>query len=109
MVPSGRNRRSVWTIPTHAYPGAHFATFPPKLIEPCIMAGCPEGGTVLDPFLGSGTTATVAERVGVDSIGTELSPDYVALALERMTKLGCTCELVDHDQTERRREASTPD
>jgi DNA modification methylase len=60
----GRNKRSVWTVATQPYPGAHFATFPPKLIEPCILAGCPEGGTVLDPFAGAGTTGMVALRHG---------------------------------------------
>ena len=59
-----RNKRSVWTVATAPFPGAHFATFPPALIEPCILAGCPAGGTVLDPFLGAGTTALVADRLG---------------------------------------------
>jgi len=78
-----RNRRSVWTIPTAPYPAAHFATFPPKLIEPCILAGCPEGGTVLDPFLGSGTTARVAQDLGRKCIGIELNQDYCKLAVKR--------------------------
>lgn len=78
-----RNKRSVWTIPTQPYPKAHFATFPEKLVEPCILAGCPEEGTVLDPFLGSGTTALVAHRLGRNCIGIELNPEYVALAEER--------------------------
>jgi DNA modification methylase len=60
MMPEYRNRRSVWTVATKPYQGAHFATFPPGLIEPCILAGAPTGGVVLDPFLGSGTTAAVA-------------------------------------------------
>src|SRR3974390_998869 len=64
-----RNRRSVWTIATHPFPEAHFATFPPSLIEPCILAGCPEGGTALDPFAGSGTTAAVALRLGRRFLG----------------------------------------
>ena len=81
-----RNRRSVWTIPTAPYPGAHFATFPPKLIEPCIMAGCPEGGTVLDPFLGSGTTGAVAQKNGCKFIGIELNEDYLQLAVKRFTQ-----------------------
>ena len=84
--PNGRNRRSVWTIATAPYPGAHFATFPPKLIEPCIMAGCPEGGTVLDPFLGSGTTGAVAQKNGCKFIGIELNEEYLQLAVKRFTQ-----------------------
>jgi DNA modification methylase len=80
----GRNRRSVWTIPTHSYPGAHFATFPPALVEPCILAGCPEGGTVLDPFSGSGTTGMVALRHGRSYVGLELNPAYAALSRTRI-------------------------
>lgn len=78
-----RNRRTVWTIPTCPYPGAHFAVFPPKLIEPCILAGCPVGGTVLDPFGGSGTTAEVAQRLGRDSILIELNQDYIPMQQKR--------------------------
>jgi DNA modification methylase len=81
---NGRNRRSVWTVPTAPYPKAHFATFPPKLIESCILAGCPEGGVVLDPFLGSGTTAQVAKYNGRRCIGIELNEEYVKLALKRL-------------------------
>ena len=79
-----RNRRSVWTIATKPYKGAHFATFPEKLIEPCILAGCPEGGIVYDPFMGSGTTALVAHRARRQWIGSELNPDYLALANKRL-------------------------
>ena len=79
-----RNRRSVWTIATETYPEAHFATFPEALIEPCIKAGCPAGGLVLDPFVGSGTVLAVARRLGCDSAGIELNPMYVDLAHERM-------------------------
>lgn len=81
-----RNRRSVWTVATAPYAGAHFATFPPALIEPCILAGCPVGGTVLDPFSGSGTTGAVAVALGRDYIGIDLSTDYVELAHERIRK-----------------------
>ena len=81
---SGRNKRSVWTVATAPFPGAHFATFPPALIEPCILAGCPAGGTVLDPFLGAGTTALVADRLGRHAIGVELSPAYAAMARARI-------------------------
>jgi DNA modification methylase len=79
-----RNRRSVWSVATRPFKGAHFATFPPALIEPCIAAGCPRGGMVLDPFGGAGTTALVAERLGRNSISIELNPDYVALARARL-------------------------
>ena len=80
-----RNRRSVWTVTTKPFKGAHFATFPPDLIEPCILAGCPEGGTVLDPFLGSGTTAVVALRNRRNAIGCELNPEYVKIAKKRIS------------------------
>ena len=79
-----RNRRSVWTVSTKPYEGAHFATFPTDLIEPCVLAGCPEGGTVLDPFNGSGTTGEVALKHGRRYVGCELNPDYVALSLKRI-------------------------
>ena len=79
-----RNKRSVWTIATAPYPDAHFATFPPDLVEPCILAGCPAGGTVLDPFFGAGTTALVADRLGRDCIGIELNPEYAAMARKRL-------------------------
>ena len=83
-----RNRRSVWTVATKPYAGAHFATFPPDLIEPCILAGSPVGGTVLDPFGGSGTTAGVAMRNGRNAILCELNPEYAALMPERIAALG---------------------
>ena len=79
-----RNRRSVWTVATRPYRGAHFATFPPALIEPCILAGAPFGGLVLDPFTGSGTTAAVALQHGRRFIGCELNPDYIKLAEARI-------------------------
>lgn len=81
--PYVRNIRSVWTIPTSPYPEAHFATFPPKLIEPCILAGCPENGIVLDPFIGSGTVAQVATLHRRNWIGIELNPEYIKLADKR--------------------------
>ena len=80
-----RNRRSVWQISTRPYKGAHFATFPPALIEPCIKAGCPVGGTVLDPFGGSGTTGRVANDLGRNAVLCELNPKYVDLIRERLT------------------------
>lgn len=79
-----RNRRSVWTVATVPYSGAHFATFPPALIEPCILAGCPEGGTVLDPFNGSGTTGAVACAHNRNYIGIDLSADYIELSHVRI-------------------------
>lgn len=80
-----RNKRDVWTVATYPYSEAHFATFPPKLVEPCILAGCPEGGTVLDPFTGSGTTGMVALRHGRNFIGIDLNPEYAAMARRRIT------------------------
>ena len=82
-----RNRRSVWTVTTKPYKGAHFATFPPDLIEPCILAGCPPGGVVLDPFGGSGTTAGVALKNGRNAILCELNPDYDALIDARVDSI----------------------
>lgn len=79
-----RNKRSVWTTSTEAFREAHFATFPPALIEPCILAGCPKGGTVLDPFFGAGTTGLVADRLQRNCIGIELNPDYIAIARRRI-------------------------
>lgn len=79
-----RNKRSVWTIPTRPYSGAHFATFPIKLIEPCVLAGCPVGGLILDPFGGSGTTAIVALNNQRRAVLCELSADYIAIAHERI-------------------------
>jgi DNA modification methylase len=79
-----RNKRSVWTVGSEPFPEAHFATFPPALIEPCILAGCPVGGTVLDPFGGAGTTGLVADRFGRDAILIELNPDYAAIAERRI-------------------------
>ena len=80
-----RNKRSVWTVPTQPFADAHFATFPPALIEPCILAGCPAGGTVLDPFGGAGTTGLVADRHGRDAILIELNPEYAAMAGARIS------------------------
>lgn len=82
-----RNRRSVWTVTTKPFKGAHFATFPPDLIEPCILAGCPPGGTVLDPFGGSGTTAGVAIKHGRNAILCELNPEYAALVNARVDSI----------------------
>jgi DNA modification methylase len=79
------NKRTVWTIATQPYAGAHFATFPPELPEICIKAGCPVGGTVLDPFGGAGTTGLVADRLQRNSILIELNPEYAAMAQKRLS------------------------
>ena len=79
-----RNKRTVWTVATKPFSEAHFATFPEKLIEPCILAGCPEGGTVLDPFIGAGTTAVVAWKNNRNYLGFELNPEYVLIATKRL-------------------------
>jgi site-specific DNA-methyltransferase (adenine-specific) len=85
LEPNGRNRRSVWDIHTQpGFAGAHFATFPPRLIEPCIQASSGAGDIVLDPFFGSGTTGLVAESLGRRYVGIELNPAYVALAVRRL-------------------------
>jgi DNA modification methylase len=81
--PAGKNPGDVWTIPTQPYPDAHFAVFPPELVRRPILATVPEGGTVLDPFFGSGTTAVMARRLGRKTVGVELNPDYCALAAKR--------------------------
>jgi DNA modification methylase len=78
-----RNRRSVWEVSTRPFKGAHFATFPEKLIEPCILAGCPRNGLVLDPFMGSGTTGVVAMKHGRSFLGIELNPKYCEIARQR--------------------------
>ena len=80
----GRNKRTVWTIPTKPFKEAHFATYPPDLIKPCILAGCPEGGVVLDPFMGSGTTGMVAAMHQRNFIGFELNPEYCKMAEKRI-------------------------
>lgn len=79
-----KNRRSVWTVTTKPYKGAHFATFPPDLIEPCVLAGSKPGDIVLDPFMGSGTTAQVALQHGRQYLGCELNPEYGTLQQERI-------------------------
>ena len=79
-----RNKRSVWTVATKPFKAAHFATFPPKLIEPCILAGCPKGGTVFDPFSGAGTTGVVAIENNREFIGIELNQEYIEIAKKRI-------------------------
>jgi len=80
----GRNKRTVWTVSTKPFREAHFATFPPDLIKPCILAGCPSGGLVLDPFFGAGTTGLVAMKAGRHFIGIELNEEYIEIAKKRL-------------------------
>ena len=82
--PKGRNKRTVWSVPLGKFREAHFAVFPPKLIEPCILAGCPKNGTVLDPFFGAGTVGLVANELGRSYIGVELNNEYVKIAKKRL-------------------------
>lgn len=90
-----RNKRSVWEVATQPYSGAHFATFPPALIEPCILAGSRPGDIVFDPFLGSGTTAQVAQTLGRNWIGCELNKDYYPLQKVRTQQMGLVLELCE--------------
>ena len=83
--PSGRNKRDVWSVPTRGFPGAHFAVYPPDLIEPCVLAGSQPGDVVLDPFSGSGTTGMVALRHGRNYVGCELNPEYAELSRQRIS------------------------
>jgi len=86
--PAGRNKRDVWTVTTKPYKGAHYATFPPDLIKPMILAGCPAGGIVLDPFVGSGTTVMVATELGRRGIGLDLNMKYLDVnARERLASV----------------------
>ena len=81
---NGRNRRSVWNINTQGFAGAHFATFPPKLIEPCILAATRPGDFVLDPFFGSGTVGVVSQQLSRNYVGVELNPQYITIASDRL-------------------------
>lgn len=95
-----RTKRSVWTVTTKPFKGAHFATFPPDLIEPCILAGCPVGGTVLDPFGGSGTTAGVAMKHGRNAVMCELNPKYAAMVPDRILSIAGHGDLfAGHDRS----------
>lgn len=85
QINATRNRRSVWSITTKPFRGAHFAVMPEALVEPCILAGCPENGLVLDPFFGSGTVGVVALKNNRKYIGIELNPDYAAIAQQRLS------------------------
>ena len=81
-----RNKRDVWQVNTKPCKEAHFATYPFELIKPCILAGCPENGIVLDPFMGSGTTAIVARSLNRNYLGVELNPEYIKIAHKRLDK-----------------------
>jgi len=81
---AGANKRTVWTVGTQPFKGAHFATFPPRLVEPCILAGSRPGDTVLDPFAGAGTTGLVADRLGRSFVGIEINEEYATMARERI-------------------------
>jgi DNA modification methylase len=94
-----RNRRTVWTVATQPFAEAHFATFPPKLIEPCVLAGCPEGGTVLDPFGGSGTTGLVALSLNRKAILIELNPAYCEMIQRRLAPMANQTDLFRKEQS----------
>jgi site-specific DNA-methyltransferase (adenine-specific) len=87
--PKGRNKRTVWSVPLSKCRDAHFAVFPERLVEACIQAGCPAGGAVLDPFLGSGTTAVVAQRLERHYLGIDCNQDYCEMARRRIAKATC--------------------
>ena len=84
MINPMRNKRDVWVVNTVPFKGGHYAAYPPKPVEPCLLAGCPEGGIVLDPFFGSGTTGMVAKQLNRHYIGIELNPEYAELAKARI-------------------------
>jgi DNA modification methylase len=86
LNPNGRNKRSVWTVTTKPFKEAHFATFPEDLITPMVLAGCPKGGLVLDPFMGAGTTAVVARKLGRKYLGIELNVEYIKIAERRLSQ-----------------------
>lgn len=94
----GRNKRCVWDITPKGFKEAHFAVFPPELVETPIKAGCPEGGIVLDPFFGSGTTGEVALQLGRRFIGIELNPNYIEIAERRLNKLGLLRQLTQEKE-----------
>jgi DNA modification methylase len=87
-----RNKRDVWSVATASYKGAHFAVFPERLIEPCILAGCPSGGTVLDPFMGSGTTGIAALQEGMRFVGIERDAGYMEIAKRRIMEAAAEIE-----------------
>ncbi|WP_186110552.1 DNA-methyltransferase [Burkholderia gladioli] len=97
LISERRNRRSVWTIPLMPYKGAHFATFPEALVEPCVLAGSRPGDVVFDPFFGSGTVGSVAQRLGRRFLGCELNPDYEPLQRDRLRQPGLMLENTQPD------------
>lgn len=92
FAPPTANKRDVWRMATSGYKGAHFATFPEELVETCLLAGCPVGGVVLDPFFGSGTTGSVAIRLNRNYIGIDLNPEYIKISEERTNNVQLTME-----------------
>lgn len=105
-----KNKRAVWSVPTGSFLDAHFATYPAALITPCIMAGCPEGGTVLDCFAGSGTTLATAITLGRNAIGIELNPEYVCLIEKRVARAQALSSLglFEEEETETPAESREP-
>jgi len=91
----GRNVRNVWTMATEPTPEAHFATFPTELVRRCLAAGCKPGGVVLDPFIGSGTTAKVARSMGLRAVGIDLNPEYLEIAAKRLNQLSLFAPVMD--------------
>lgn len=85
--PNGRNKRTVWNVALSKFRGAHFAVFPEKLIEPCILAGCPKNGLVMDPFFGAGTTGFVASQNSRKFVGLEINPEYAEIARNRLSSV----------------------
>jgi DNA modification methylase len=96
VVKETRNKRDVWIVPTPHSPDLHFATFPEQLVQPCILAGSREGDTILDPFIGSGTTAIAARKLNRNAIGIDLSKDYLAIAQKRITAVTLPMPLYAH-------------
>jgi len=92
-----KNKRSVWTVTKRSFKEAHFATYPPELIEPCILAGCPEGGVVLDPFMGAGTTAVVSIENNRNYVGIELNHEYIEIAEKRLEPVEVKQNQLNHN------------
>jgi DNA modification methylase len=109
ILAATKNKRSVWRVATSTFHGAHFATFPEALIEPIIKAGCPKDGVVFDIFMGSGTTAVVAGRLGRRCLGIELNPDYAELANKRIDDAGSIEDIESSDDNECRKIATLED
>jgi site-specific DNA-methyltransferase (adenine-specific) len=95
--PMGRNKRTVWSIPLSKFPDAHFAVFPEKLVDTCVLASTKRGDSVLDPFCGSGTTLVVARRLGRHFVGIDVNKDYCEMALRRLNEVQQQLPLDRHD------------